>query len=107
MNWWLLRAGSLLKAGLPSPAYGRGVGGEGLLLSRFRKVQSGFEPLPRPELLFSCVAKRKVTKREGHPDAALSGHPALRVREAGPGFSSELVPARKGESIHGLARCAA
>jgi len=89
---------------LPSTACGRGVGGEGFLLVGLRKRQSGFARLPAPELLFSCVAKRKVTQREGHPDAALSGHRAtapalpqlghpcprhaLRVREAWPGFSA-------------------
>jgi hypothetical protein len=31
------------------------------------------------ELLFSCVAKRKVTKREGHPAYAPCGHPARKV----------------------------
>src|SRR6185437_1848535 len=51
------------------------------------KEQSGFERLPAPESLFSCVAKRKVTQREGHPDGAPSGPPALRVRGRVPGFS--------------------
>jgi len=38
---------------------------------------------------------------------ALAGRPALQVREAGPGFSSGLLLARKGEVIHDLARYAA
>ncbi len=38
------------------------------------------------ELLFSCVAKRKVTQREGHPDGAPSRHPAFRVRGWATGF---------------------
>ena len=92
---------------LPSTACGRRVGGEGLVFSRFRKFQSGFVRLPAPESLFSCVAKRKVTQREGHPDAALSGRPALRVREARPGFSTGLLPGRKGIALLGDARCAA
>src|SRR5690348_15349839 len=92
---------------LPSTACGRRVGGEGLVFSRFREFQSSFVRLPAPESLFSCVAKRKVTQREGHPDAALSGHPALRVREAWSGFSSGLLSARKGVALHGNARCAA
>jgi hypothetical protein len=72
----------------------RGEGGvEGLLFVCFRKFRSSFERLPAPELLFSCVAKRKVTQREGHPAAALAGHPARQVREPWPGFSAGL-PAR-------------
>ena len=42
------------------------------------QVQSGRSP-SATESLFSCVAKRKVTQREGHPDGAPCGHPALRV----------------------------
>jgi len=38
---------------------------------------------------------------------ALVGHPAQQVREPGPGFSSGLLPARKGVAIPGNARCAA
>ena len=44
--------------------------------------------LPQPEFLSLCVPKEKGTKEKGHPEASLSGHPALRVREAGPGFSA-------------------
>jgi len=40
------------------------------------------------ELLFSCVAKRKVTKREGHPTWRLPGIHARQVREPAPGFST-------------------
>jgi hypothetical protein len=40
------------------------------------------------ESLFSCVAKRKVTKREGHPTWRLSPVPGRQVREPGPGFST-------------------
>ena len=39
-----------------------------------------------PESLFSCVAKRKVTKREGHPAYAPCGHPARKVRGRVMGF---------------------
>ena len=73
----------------------------------FRKGRGGFVPLPRPELLLFCVPKREVAKRKGHPDAALSGPPALRVREAWPGFSAGLLPGRKGIAFRGDARCAA
>src|SRR6185312_1094236 len=38
------------------------------------------------ELLFSCVAKRKVTKREGHPAWRLPPLHGRQVREPGPGF---------------------
>jgi len=40
------------------------------------------------ESLFSCVAKRKVTKREGHPAWRLPGIHARQVREPVPGFST-------------------
>ena len=104
--------------------------GRGAFALCFRKFQSGFVRLPAPELLSLCVltppqdavanseagpkgggqdarSQEKVAKEKEHPDATLSGRPALRVREAWPGFSSGLLLARKGESIHGLARCAA
>ncbi len=41
-----------------------------------------------PESLFSCVAKRKVTQREGHPAWRLPGIHARQVREGRPGFST-------------------
>ncbi len=53
--------------------------------------QSGFVHLPVAELLSLCVLKE-------HPEAALSGPPALRVREAVSGFSAGLLPGRKGEN---------
>src|SRR6185437_13927430 len=71
------------------------------------KFQSSFEPLPRPELLLLCLSKGEVTKRKGHPAAALARRPARQVREAGPGFSTGLLPRRKGIAILGDARCAA
>src|SRR5690348_14623728 len=71
------------------------------------KFQSGFGPLSRPELLFSCVAKRKVTKREGHPAWRLPGILPGKSVSRGRTFRTGLLPVRKGESIHGLARCAA
>jgi len=92
---------------LPSPTCGRGVGERGFCSSRYRKFQSGFGRLPAPELLSLCVLKEKVAKEKEHPDATLSGHPALRVREAWPGFSAGLLSGRKGIAIHGDARCAA
>src|SRR6185312_16588431 len=54
-----------------------------------------------------CLSKGEVTKRKGHPAAALARRPARQVREAGPGFSTGLLPRRKGIAILGLARCAA
>jgi len=50
-----------------------------------------FRPPAEGESLFSCVAKRKVTQREGHPAWRLPGIPARQVRELGPGFSIGLV----------------
>ena len=81
--------------------------GRGALLLSACKIQSGFDRLTAAELLFSCVAKRKVTKRECHPEAALAGLlPGKSVRR-GRAFRAGILPARKGEPIHGLARCAA
>src|SRR6185503_20895305 len=56
---------------------------------------------------FSLRGQRESNQRERPPRLALAGHPARQVRETGPGFSSGLLPARKGEVIRGLARCAA
>jgi hypothetical protein len=53
------------------------------------------------------LVQRRSNQEETTPRLALAGPPARQVREAGPGFSSGLLPARKGESIPGLARCAA
>ena len=90
----------------PLPLAGEGLGERGSARS-FRTFQSGFARLPAPELLFSCVAKRKVTKREGHPGWRLPGVlPGKSVRR-GPGFSSGLLSARKGVALPGNARCAA
>ena len=110
MSWWLLRADSLAWCHrvLISPLSLAGLGrGRGFGSRCFRKGRGGFVPLPRPELLLFCVPKREVAKRKGHPDAALSGPPALRVCEAWPGFSAGLLPGRKGIVFRGDARCAA
>jgi len=60
-----------------------------------------------PELLSLCVAKEKVTKEKGHPAWRLPPIHGRQVREPGPGFSSGLLPARKGIDIPVDARCAA
>ena len=96
---------------LTFPVSGRGAGRVGPLPLVLGKRQSGFVPLPRRELLYLCVlthaqervrtakpaqrvegrmpgVKEKVAKEKEHPDTALSGHPALRVREAWPGLSA-------------------
>ncbi len=71
------------------------------------RLRRAFVRLPAPELLFSCVAKRKVTKREGHPGWRSAGIlPCECVRRCR-AFGAGIVPARKGESLPGLARCAA
>ena len=54
-----------------------------LLFFRLIKAKS-FRPPAEGESLFSCVAKRKVTQREGPPAWRLPGIPARQVREAGP-----------------------
>ena len=45
-----------------------------------------FTRLPASESL-SLAWPRESNQREGHPDAAVSGHPALRLREAAPGLA--------------------
>jgi len=107
---------------LPSPACGRGAGGEGAFAlstpdsKRFRAPAGA-------RVTFLLRGQEKSNQKRRPPRLALAGHPARQVREAGPGFSSghratapalpqlghpcPRLPARKGESIHGLARCAA
>jgi hypothetical protein len=70
------------------------------------KGKSGRSP-SATESLFSCVAKRKVTKREGHPAWRLPPILGGKSVSRGRAFRAGILPARKGESIHGLARCAA
>src|SRR6185312_13460521 len=71
----------------PLPLAGEGLGERGSARS-FRQFQSSFVRLPAPELLFSCVAKRKVTQREGHPGWRFPSIHGRKVRESAPGFSS-------------------
>ena len=61
-----------------------------------QELQSkSFRPPSEGELLFSCVAKRKVTKREGHPAWRLPGFlPGKSVR-AGRVFRQGILPLRK------------
>jgi hypothetical protein len=65
-GWLVLAAARNNSQATPSPAYGE----EELLLPRIRKFQSGFVPLPRPELLLFCLSKREVAKRKRHPVGA-------------------------------------
>jgi hypothetical protein len=59
------------------------------------------------ELLFSCVAKRKVTKREGHPAWRSPGLlPGKSVRR-GRAFRTGILPVRKGVDLPVDSRCAA
>ena len=58
----------------------------------------GFRPPAAAESLFSCMAKRKVTKREGHPAWRLPPIPGRQVRESGPGFSTAHPCAGEKES---------
>jgi hypothetical protein len=62
------------------------------------RAKSGRSPTAT-ESLFSCVAKRKVTKREGHPAWRLPPILGRQVRELGPGFSTGLLSWRKGVDI--------
>ena len=61
------------------------------------RPKSGRSP-SATESLFSCVAKRKVTKREGHPAWRLPPIHARQVREPGPGFSTAHPCAGEKES---------
>jgi len=70
-------------------------------------IQSSFVHLPMAELLSLCVPKEKVAKEKGHPGWRFPSIHGRKVREVGPGFSSGLLPARKGVAILGNARCAA
>src|SRR6185312_10183717 len=56
---------------------------------------------------FLLRGQEKSNPKRRPPRLALAGRPARQVREAGPGFSSGLLPARKGVAVHGNARCAA
>jgi hypothetical protein len=59
------------------------------------------------EVLLFCLSKREVPKRKRPPAWRLPPIHGRQVRESGPGFSSGLLPARKGVAIPGNARCAA
>ncbi|HXD37826.1 MAG TPA: hypothetical protein VN624_14310, partial [Rhodanobacter sp.] len=63
------------------------------------RAKSGRSP-SATELLSLCVAKEKVTKREGHPASALSGHPARKVRVRATGFFDSTSCA--GEKLAGI-----
>jgi len=71
------------------------------------RLRRAFVHLPVAELLSLCVLKEIVAKEKEHPAEALSGPPALRVRESRPGFSAGLLSGRKGIALPGDARCAA
>jgi hypothetical protein len=59
------------------------------------------------ESLFSCVAKRKVTKRERPPRLALAGLLPGKSVSRGRAFRQGLLPWRKGVDIPVDSRCAA
>ncbi len=58
-----------------------------------------FVCLRQPSYFLFAWPKRKVTKEKGHPAYALSGLPARKVRESGPGFSNGH-PVRAKRSRH-------
>jgi len=73
-----------------------------------KSVQSESFRLPAAaELLLFCLSKREVTKRKRHPAWRLPGIVPGKSVSRGRAFRAGILPARKGESIHGLARCAA
>ena len=75
----------------PSPRRGEGWDEGRVLAGTFVEGWSAaksFRAPLAPESLFSCVAKRKVTKREGHPAWRLPPIRGRQVREPGPGFST-------------------
>jgi len=75
--------------------------------STFAPVSKRFRSPVGARVTFLLRGQEKSNPKRRPPRLALAGRPARQVREAGPGFSSGLLPARKGESIPGLARCAA
>ena len=71
-------------------------------------IQSKSFRLPAAaESLFSCVAKRKVTKREGHPAWRLPGILSGKSVSRGRAFRQGILPWRKGTDIPVGSRCAA
>ena len=93
------------RALLPSPACGRGVGGEGAFASS--QVSKRFRPPTGGRATSLLLVQKRSSQEKTTPGLALAGLPARQAREAGPGFSSGLLPARKGVAVHGNARCAA
>jgi len=88
---------------LPLAGEGWGRGAPACMSSQMTKR---FRPPAGGRTTFSLRAQRESSQRERAPRLALAGPPARQVREAVPGFSSGLLPARKGIAIHGDARCA-
>jgi hypothetical protein len=62
------------------------------------KGKSGRSP-SATQSLFSCVAKRKVTKREGHPAWRLPGTLPGKSVSRGRAFRQDILPWRKGVDI--------
>jgi len=81
--------------------------GRGTVASAHSRGTKRFRAPVGARVTSPLLVQRRSNQEETTPRLALAGHPARQVREAGPGFSSGLLPARKGESILGLARCAA
>jgi len=67
----------------------------------------GFRLPAAAEVLLFCLSKREVPKRKRPPAWRLPGIVPGKSVSRGRAFRAGVVPARKGESIHGLARCAA
>ena len=95
-----------------APSLLRGEGwGEGWILAR--QLANGWPACEKlscaygARVTFSLRGQRESNQRERPPRLALAGLRARQVRESVPGFSSGLLPARKGVAIHGDARCAA
>ena len=58
------------------------------------RLRRAFGRLSAPESLFSCVAKRKVTKREGHPAWRLPGVGQLLLRCLNSGIHALAMPGK-------------
>jgi len=65
-----------------------------------RVLKQSFHPPAEGESLSLCVAKEKVTQEKGHPAWRFPAIHGWKVREAWPGFSTGLLPWRKGIDFH-------
>jgi len=93
-----VRCSCSLQAQPPSPQRKLGPSAFGFCCCFINVYGKSFRAPSAPESLFSCMAKRKVTQREGHPAWRLPGIHARQVRELRPGFSTAHPCAGEKES---------